>query len=182
MHISLETINLDVEPTFDGLSYTWGPPCTVFLTIEEWDRNKGHRKAPLNNRARISCDGKPLLVGRNLYGWLLVWQHMTEISRNRDDERVSRAQQGGMHVSETLWIDALCINQDDPRKSAEVAMMGNIYACTQRVFVWLGLEDSFVRPALQLLMPLAEIPLAKAPLMGDLLDGVTAQESGMPLI
>lgn len=183
MHISLETIDLDDEPTFDGLSYTWGPPCTVFRTIEEWDRDKGHRKAPPNNRARIFCDGKPLLVGRNLYDWLLVWQHMTEISRNRDDERVSRAQQGGMHVSETLWIDALCINQDDLReKSAQVAMMGKIYACTQRVIVWLGPEDSFVRPALHLLIPLTEIPLAKAPLMRNLLDGVTVQEFGMPLI
>ena len=38
-----------------------------------------------------------------------------------------------------LWIDALCINQDDlPERSAEVLEMGSIYSNARQVIVWLG--------------------------------------------
>lgn len=39
----------------------------------------------------------------------------------------------------TLWIDSICINQDDLSERAEqVQLMGEIYACARRVVVWLG--------------------------------------------
>jgi hypothetical protein len=38
-----------------------------------------------------------------------------------------------------LWVDALCINQDNPiRRSAQVARMHAIYTHAQKVCVWLG--------------------------------------------
>lgn len=38
-----------------------------------------------------------------------------------------------------IWIDALCINQnDDPEKSDQVAMMADIYAGAKSVRIWLG--------------------------------------------
>jgi hypothetical protein len=41
-----------------------------------------------------------------------------------------------------LWVDAICINQDDiSERSQQVAMMSQIYAGARRVLVWLG-EDS----------------------------------------
>ncbi|KAL8743657.1 MAG: hypothetical protein Q9190_004015 [Brigantiaea leucoxantha] len=41
-----------------------------------------------------------------------------------------------------LWIDQICINQDDlDERSAQVAMMGIIYRCASRVIVWLGDKD-----------------------------------------
>ena len=41
----------------------------------------------------------------------------------------------------TLWIDALCINQQDLReRSSQVKMMGDIYQLADRVIVWLGTE------------------------------------------
>lgn len=40
-----------------------------------------------------------------------------------------------------MWIDALCINQsDDVEKGAEVARMGELFACAAHVVVWLGPE------------------------------------------
>lgn len=40
-----------------------------------------------------------------------------------------------------MWIDALCINQsDDIEKGAEVARMGELFACAAHVVVWLGPE------------------------------------------
>ncbi|KAK3058475.1 hypothetical protein LTR09_000039 [Extremus antarcticus] len=39
----------------------------------------------------------------------------------------------------TLWVDALCIDQENNReKSQQVAMMGRIYSCASAVLIWLG--------------------------------------------
>ena len=44
--------------------------------------------------------------------------------------------------SRLLWIDALCINQNDTQeRSHQVAHMGRIFAQATRVLVWLGPED-----------------------------------------
>ncbi|KAJ4325835.1 hypothetical protein N0V94_000397 [Neodidymelliopsis sp. IMI 364377] len=45
--------------------------------------------------------------------------------------------------SKRLWIDQLCINQDDnAEKSVQVGMMSEIYSKASRVIVWLGTEDN----------------------------------------
>jgi hypothetical protein len=42
-----------------------------------------------------------------------------------------------------LWVDALCINQDDiDERNAQVAQMHFIYQAAAAVFVWLGSGDS----------------------------------------
>ena len=42
-------------------------------------------------------------------------------------------------VAVTLWVDALCINQDDvPEKNIQVPLMGLIYSYAKSVLVWLG--------------------------------------------
>ncbi|GKT54220.1 heterokaryon incompatibility protein [Colletotrichum tofieldiae] len=42
----------------------------------------------------------------------------------------------------TLWIDALCINQNDiPERSSQVAQMGHIYRGAREVVAWLGEES-----------------------------------------
>jgi hypothetical protein len=39
----------------------------------------------------------------------------------------------------TIWIDAICINQDDEReKESQIQIMGDIYSTAETVFIWLG--------------------------------------------
>ncbi|KAL8904699.1 MAG: hypothetical protein Q9207_003092 [Kuettlingeria erythrocarpa] len=56
------------------------------------------------------------------------------------------------------WIDALCINQDDPdEKSHQVKMMRSIYASAQKVYVWLGPDGDDGQSAVELLYELDRI-------------------------
>lgn len=44
---------------------------------------------------------------------------------------------------QTLWIDAICINQDDlQERNAQVRLMGTIFAKANFVLVWLGYDSS----------------------------------------
>lgn len=48
----------------------------------------------------------------------------------------------------TLWIDAICIRQDDTaERSRQVGYMRSVYQYASRVVVWLGLKDATVRQA-----------------------------------
>lgn len=45
----------------------------------------------------------------------------------------------GPSRSKNLWVDAICINQNDvEEKSLQVSLMGDIYASATRTTVWLG--------------------------------------------
>ena len=49
-----------------------------------------------------------------------------------------------------LWVDAVCINQDDKReKGRQVALMGPIYKSARQVICWLGQEDEDVGDAIE---------------------------------
>ena len=55
-----------------------------------------------------------------------------------------------------LWIDAVCINQNDATdKSRQVAMMGSIYKSARRVICWLGQADESINDAMETLKRLA---------------------------
>lgn len=48
-----------------------------------------------------------------------------------------------------LWVDAICINQEDTRKrNHEVGLMSSIYEQAKRVAVWLGPETEESRQAI----------------------------------
>jgi hypothetical protein len=71
----------------------------------------------------IFCDDKRLEIGENLYQAL--W-------RLRQDGR-----------TELLWVDAVCINQeDDAEKTDQVKMMREIYEQAKLVIAWLGTEGN----------------------------------------
>lgn len=51
-----------------------------------------------------------------------------------------------------LWVDALCINQDDiDERESQVQMMGSIYSSARQVLIWLGEETGEVKGAFQVM-------------------------------
>lgn len=50
----------------------------------------------------------------------------------------------GLDSPEYIWIDAICINQEDlEERSIQVARMYSIYDNAQSVLIWLGEHDGF---------------------------------------
>lgn len=89
-----------------------------------------------SNKIPISCGGESIGITENLQAALL---HL----RSQTSERV-------------LWIDQICINQNDPEeRNQQVSMMGQIFHKPQRVIVWLGPADDYTPEVWQLLIELA---------------------------
>lgn len=90
----------------------------------------------------ITVNGKILFIRENLLNFLVECQR---------DQYL---------LDQPLWIDAVCINQDDlPEKNCQVAQMGEIYAQAKRVIVWLGCGDETVTGALRHVQAYADSPL-----------------------
>lgn len=57
-----------------------------------------------------------------------------------------------------LWIDAICINQGSKEERArQIPLMGEIYKKAHTVVAWLGEEDDYTVPAIQLLLGLSNL-------------------------
>lgn len=108
------TRDLDNNPAYHALSYTWGSP---------FADNDGADKDWENLPSRLVLkNGTYLTVMQNLYRAL--------------------SQFAALDISGLFWIDALCINQNDIiERNEQVAIMGDIYAYAGIVVVWLGEED-----------------------------------------
>lgn len=112
--VSLKRDGKAPELAYEALSYVWGT-------------NSTEAAPPL---IRLGPAG---LIGRE--------HHITlQITPNLDEAlRILRYE----HEPRTLWVDALCINQqDDGERSAQVALMRAIYERATRVCVWLGQEEA----------------------------------------
>ncbi|POS69263.1 hypothetical protein DHEL01_v212343 [Diaporthe helianthi] len=70
-------------------------------------------------RRGVWVDGEELAVTRNLFDLLHQVRHPHEVT--------------------TLWVDAVCINQEDIKeRSHQVALMDTVYSSCSSVYIWLG--------------------------------------------
>lgn len=114
---SLEAHGLENCPTYISLSYTWGPP---LATDECKALYEGAQRSLLLQTGNHTGH---LRTGLNL------WEGL---------EQLLAAGYTGY-----LWVDAICINQNDlQERSSQVALMGRIYADCRKVVVWLGRDQS----------------------------------------
>jgi hypothetical protein len=73
----------------------------------------------------IIINGRPLFIRHNLWLFLSVLK--------------VRQRKGALGKDLRLWVDAICINQQDvDERNAQVSIMGRIYRSAASVFAWLG--------------------------------------------
>lgn len=133
---SISAIDLDENPIYRALSYTWGDPLEVYPSPQDFLPHEAWGKWSWT----IMCGGSPISVSTNLYTALLAlrWTISSDSTRSQD--------------SVPVWIDALCINQGDViEKGQQVKMMTRVYKQAEEVHIWLGGEDRFTQKALDVL-------------------------------
>lgn len=111
-----------------------------------------------DNLNTIDIEGKEFRIGQNL------WQALKQLRHSK--------------VPRLLWIDAICINQDDTaERNHQVNQMSLIYSKAIRVIIWLGLETEHSHQAISFLKMLRGLPVLEY----DLLDFKAHWESVLGL-
>lgn len=108
---NIEIIDIAQDTDFTALSYVWGVYPSPIKTIR--------------------CNESIVPVGTNC--WSALW-HLRNAYYS-DDPSVS----GGSRDIMTIWVDSICINQQDLKeKESQLRLMADIYSLARQVFVWLG--------------------------------------------
>lgn len=114
--------NPEKVPSYEALSYCWGPPRDAGRILVRDDVSTGSSGSNLSSWSETS-DGK------GWHQWLPARANLLSALRHL---------RHGSHVR-NMWIDAICIDQDNVvQKGPQVAMMGILYARAASVVVWLG--------------------------------------------
>ncbi|KAH7078935.1 heterokaryon incompatibility protein-domain-containing protein [Paraphoma chrysanthemicola] len=116
-----------VDSTYTCLSYVWGADTT-------------------ENLRTILVNGREFFVRPNLWDFLDIASRRSARDRNIGTKKDDRTGFDLASASQCLWIDALCIDQDNTReRNHQVQQMGTIYATAERVIAWFGKDDSLRR-------------------------------------
>jgi hypothetical protein len=161
----LEVHNLDDLPDYEALSYVWGarePTRYINCNSQEIEVSPNLYDALFRLRPLRDPDSVESLLGvkdahrrskrlskcnsSNLFtppkvppSCASFAKVRTQLSRLGTEERV-------------LWIDAICINQqDDEEKAHQVQMMRQIYSLAKDVVVWLGENDAHIPSTLEII-------------------------------
>ncbi|KAF4628502.1 hypothetical protein G7Y89_g9643 [Cudoniella acicularis] len=111
------------------------------LSTIDWDPNSerqyhdalSYEWGSPSSQREIIAEGQPFMIRENLWNALHQFR--------------------SMGICDPIWIDAICINQDDlEERNAQVNMMDMIYGSARCVRVWLGQEGQQSKAALNLLM------------------------------
>lgn len=146
---SLELVDLRDQPRHECLSYTWGPPDRVYSSEQKYH----YTLKCYAQEFPIAIDGVVLWVGANLFTFP---QHAVDFGIGGSDGLFNKT--AGVAYSGRIWIDAMCINQqDDVEKGQQVRIMDHIYSNASVVLAWLGLSGESTRRALEHLFVIAKL-------------------------
>ena len=188
---NLRTVNLDDKPCFNALSYTWDDPL--------WRGSDGPAAEYSGRTHEIQCDGRSIKVQKNLHdALLLIRQKAFGVVMTFKDKRplnvktmLSWLRQVGSGLNQSrywevnyVWIDAICINQQDSaERASQVALMGDLYRTAQNVIVFLGpCIPIETEAAIEVCSTLASIPPAKWRGVKAVIDQYSCSELGIPYL
>ncbi|KAH7014503.1 heterokaryon incompatibility protein-domain-containing protein [Microdochium trichocladiopsis] len=173
VHFTMAQAELDRNPQFTALSYTWRQQRSSLGTWTRWGyeslaellkEKPVHYELPdadeeeLRASRKVTCNGRTMKVFENLY------EALKQLRRNRPGE--------------WFWIDAVCMNQSDSTELvAQIQIMGRIYQSAQLVVVWLGPFTGLAERGLKTFEELAQSgePLPENPMYNTAI-GATAAE------
>jgi hypothetical protein len=131
LQCSLIHVSMDEDPQYNALSYAWREPA-VFSPKEVDDSEDLVVHSAKQGRSGKTTSRVPLLrifrtglkIGKNLATFL-------------------RSARSSETASDLIWIDAICINQEDIKeRNVQVQRMRDIYKNAGEVLVWLGPQGS----------------------------------------
>ncbi|KAI1366569.1 heterokaryon incompatibility protein-domain-containing protein [Xylaria arbuscula] len=114
-----------------ALSYTWGP-----ATLEEQDAANAQIFTTVQRCYPVNCGGEIILVTRSLRDALKRIQGLMQDPRHR---LVWSQTTDNRAIPEFVWVDGICINQDDPQERTEqIKLMTEIYSLASLTVAYLG--------------------------------------------
>jgi len=120
---SLEEVDLDDNPHYEALSYTWQDP--------DADAIDTHKEATI----QMGKSGS-LTVTTNLF---TILQHLLKALPDQSSQK-------------RIWIDQICINQNDmEERGRQVSIMHRIYGQAGQTLIWLGRPNQNTSVCLDLL-------------------------------
>lgn len=91
----------------------------------------------LKARTPLAC-----CLQRERREWKKVAERLKDPATLAMKNPIPKPRASGWALQRPIWIDAVCINQNDiPERNAQVTMMARIYRSAQQVKVWLGPEE-----------------------------------------
>ncbi|OCK78539.1 hypothetical protein K432DRAFT_394682 [Lepidopterella palustris CBS 459.81] len=163
LQCSLKIVDLNDEPKYHALSYTWGNPHANGTHFQEYYKAVAPEYVA-ETTILILCDGKAIRVQQNLYDALtLIPQDLSARRANQEtfprlmeDSNPSRVVVDTDSPDSWIWIDAICIDQNNiPERGAQVSIMDLIYQKASYTIIWLGREDIYTATAAQTVSKLA---------------------------
>lgn len=135
-NLSISIVHASFTPTappkFETLSYTWGSesnPQTVSVI-----RQPVHKAATFLSRLRRKRNDN-IAVSENPPHH----PNSGEVLQVTQNQAIALRHLHNTSSIRVLWIDALCINQEDlQERSTEGKRMADIYRCESQVTIWLG--------------------------------------------
>ncbi|KAK4151715.1 heterokaryon incompatibility protein-domain-containing protein [Chaetomidium leptoderma] len=164
VNVSLRIADLEDDPFFYALSYTWGNPHANGVDFTA-HFNAVNEDYGVSQKTPVLCDGKVLQIQRNLLDVLNVF---LTLSGGHQSQGLSQGLSPDPLTAQTIllangelgiWIDAICINQDDMEERAmQVRIMDKIYAKAARTLIWLGSADKYTPAAAETIRRVAAYP------------------------
>ena len=148
---SLRSVELDTDIKYLALSYTWEyaymptdfPPRGNEYCVSGRDSDESSKSSLFAEDGTLKEDGTTAedsndgLSGENE---IIIYGQSLSLTPNLYDALL---QIQALDLGSKIWIDAICINQDDnSERSAQVNIMEEIYTKASQVIVWLGAEDA----------------------------------------
>lgn len=133
---------LDVQPSCADLHPIGALHGSLRIVRLPNERPRNSRGEPVSDVA-----GQPPLYATISYAWgdptprSVIYLDGLALRIPASAEDAVRRMRGANQVT-TLWIDSICINQNDAEERAfYVRLMGDIYACSTGNLIWLGESD-----------------------------------------